>query len=269
METPLEQIPDEGELVLCTVREITPHGVYVALDEYGGMRGFLHISEISTGWVRHIERFAKPGQKMVLKVIRISRQRREVDLSLRQVSGEEKKQKLIEVKKAEKAQLIIDSVRAQLSLTPDDVDRYRTKLADEYGSVYDGLEEVAKKGCPVLLDLQVPEAHALAIEETVREKIVIPKVEVRGVVELSTALPNGIDVIREALTLAEQVKTGGAHVAVTYLGAPRYRIAVEAENYRIAERALESAVQKAQTVLEKKHGTFRFTREEGKRRPHE
>lgn len=269
METGLEQIPDEGELVLCTVREITPHGVYVALDEYGGMRGFLHISEISTGWVRHIERFAKPGQKMVLKVIRVSRTRHEVDLSLRQVSGEEKRQKLIEVKKADKAHLIFDQIRTRLNLAPAEAERYRTALGDEYGSLYDGLEVVAKKGRQVLLDLQFPEAQAAIIEEIVSEKIVIPKVEVRGVLELSTSLPNGIDLIKEALTLAQQVKTGGARVTVSYLGAPRYRILVEAENYRVAERALEAAVQKAEGVLEKKHGTFGFAREEGKRRPHE
>jgi translation initiation factor 2 subunit 1 len=84
------ELPDRGEIVLCTVREITPHGIYVDLDEYNNMNGFLHISEISTGWVRNIDRVAKVQQKLVLKVIRAERSRREVDLSLRQVTNEEK-----------------------------------------------------------------------------------------------------------------------------------------------------------------------------------
>src|SRR5487761_1219736 len=70
-------MPDEGELVLATVTEISPHGVYVTLDEYGRLPAFLHISEIATGWVRDIERYAKPGQKIVLKVIRQNRNRKE------------------------------------------------------------------------------------------------------------------------------------------------------------------------------------------------
>ena len=59
------ELPERGDIVLCTVREITSHGIYVDLDEYDGMNGFLHISEISTGWVRNIERVAK-GLKTTL-----------------------------------------------------------------------------------------------------------------------------------------------------------------------------------------------------------
>src|SRR5207247_2280919 len=79
-------MPEPGEIVVCTVREITSHGIYVNLDQYGGMNGFLHVSEISTGWVRHIERGAKPKQRLVLHVIRAGRTRKQVGLALSQVT---------------------------------------------------------------------------------------------------------------------------------------------------------------------------------------
>src|ERR1035438_9146271 len=97
------ELPERGDIVLCTVREITPHGIYVDLDEYNHMNGFLPLSEISTGWVRNIDRVAKVQQKLVLKVIRAERSRREVDLSLRQVTNEEKRTKLIGWKQNERA----------------------------------------------------------------------------------------------------------------------------------------------------------------------
>jgi len=56
-------LPEVGEVVISTVKEITPHGIYVTLDEYGGMTGFLHVSEVSTGWVRNLERIAKTSTK--------------------------------------------------------------------------------------------------------------------------------------------------------------------------------------------------------------
>src|SRR5579863_8594833 len=140
------ELPDRGEIVLCTVREITPHGIYVDLDEYNGMNGFLHISEISTGWVRNIERVAKVGQKLVLKVIRAEKSRREVDLSLRQVTNEERRNKLIEWKQKEKAVTILSMVKKKLGMDDRQYSDLVSKIQSEYGTMYEALEDASKKG---------------------------------------------------------------------------------------------------------------------------
>src|SRR5271169_4480169 len=140
------ELPDRGEIVLCTVREITPHGIYVDLDEYNNMNGFLHISEISTGWVRNIDRVAKVDQKLVLKVIRAERSRREVDLSLRQVTNEERRNKLIEWKQKEKAMTILSMVKKKLGVDDRQFSDILVKLQGEYGTLYEALEDAAKRG---------------------------------------------------------------------------------------------------------------------------
>jgi len=45
-------VPEIGEFVIGTVLRVTPYGAYIALDEYNNIEGLLHISEISSSWVK-------------------------------------------------------------------------------------------------------------------------------------------------------------------------------------------------------------------------
>lgn len=258
METSAE-LPERGEIVLCTVREITPHGIYVDLDEYNNMNGFLHISEISTGWVRNIERVAKPQQKLVLKVIRAEKSRREVDLSLRQVTNEEKRTKLIQWKQNEKAVTIMEMVKRKLSMNDKQFSETVTKLEGEYGSLYDSLETASKKGEKALASLDLPPAVAKEIVDAASEKISAPKYEVGAIVELTSRASNGVQQIKDALSEAVEVSSA-AEVSVTYVGAPRYRLRVVADDYKQADKAMNSALEKIQDGIGK-NGTFSSKRE--------
>lgn len=266
MEATQQEIPEEGELVLATAREITAHGVYLTLDEYSDLRGFLHISEISTGWVRHIERYVKAGQKIVVKVVRISKTRHEVDVSLRQVTGDERKQKLIEVKQTDRADTVLDAVKTKLAIGDDEILKIKSAMSQEFGNLYDALVEVARKGSKALEKLNLGEQYLGVIESVAKEKIPVPTVEVRGIISATCPLPNGVEVLREALTAADGAKGSSTTVTITYVGAPRYRIAVAAENYKVAEKVLETAVEKVREMIEKGKGSFSFKREGSTRR---
>ncbi|MBI2184742.1 MAG: translation initiation factor IF-2 subunit alpha [Thaumarchaeota archaeon] len=259
MEAISGEMPEEGEIVIATATEVTKYGVYVSLDEYNNMRGFLHISEISTGWVRHIDRYVRPKQKVVLKVIRVNRERREVDLSLRQVTGEERKSKLIAVKRAEKAFSIMEIIRAKLNISQQEEAALNQKLMEKYGGTYEALEVLVKLGSKAWETLGVNAEQLSVIETVAKEKITIPTVSIRGNIEARSDLPQGIEVIKKAMLAAEAVGDGGV-VEVRYVGAPRYTITVTAENYKIAEKVLENAVETAKTAIEKSKGTFIFKR---------
>lgn len=263
MSAELQRLPEEGEIVIATVREVTGHGAYVVLDEYNSLTGFLHISEIATGWIRNIERYVRPKQKAVLKVIRVNKSRGEVDCSLKQVSGEERKSKLIEVKKNEKAQAFMDFIKARLKMADTQVAELEEKILVKYDYVYDIFEEVARKGPDVLDKLELSEELKKAIEEE-SSKIQVPHVEVRGVMELSSRKPDGIELIKTVLAGVESSK-GSTKTQVTYIGAPRYRIVVTAENFKVAEKSMNNAVEKVRSAIDKQHGTFNFIREESKK----
>jgi translation initiation factor 2 alpha subunit (eIF-2alpha) len=54
-------LPEPGELVVSTVKKIAPYGAYVALDEFNDTEGLLHISEISSRWVKNIRDHVREG----------------------------------------------------------------------------------------------------------------------------------------------------------------------------------------------------------------
>jgi translation initiation factor 2 subunit 1 len=261
----VSQMPEEGELVMATANNVTAHGVYVSLDEYNGLPAFLHISEIATGWVRDIERYAKPGQKIVLKVVRVNRNRREIDLSLRQVSGEERKAKIIEVKRTEKARMITEGMKSKLGMDDLAIRGIQNQVLEQYDSLYDGFEDIARRGGKALTKIGLDPANYEPLETLVREKIAIPTVEVRGVMDIRVKAADGVDIIKSALKSGEDVHSSGVQVKVTYLGTPKYRLTIKAENYKVAERSLQSSLEKIRTIVEKNRGKFSFSREESRK----
>src|SRR5918995_5597806 len=157
-------LPEEGEIVLVTIKEVTGHGAYITLDEYDGTIGFLHISEIATGWIRNIERYIRPKQKAVLKVTRVNKVRGEVDTSLKQVSGEERKSKLIEVKKNDKAATFLDFIKSKLELTDEQVQEIEDRLLQKYDYVYDAFEAVSRKGLDAIQNIDLSPEIRKALE---------------------------------------------------------------------------------------------------------
>lgn len=262
MTTEVQELPEVGEIIIATVTKIMDQGAYVSLDEYNNIPGFLHISEIATGWIRHVEKFVKVGEKKVLMVKRVNFARSEIDLSLKQVSGDQKKQKLLELKRNEKEMTLIENLKTKAGLSRTEAEKLEDVLASNFNSVYDAFTEIVSKGINVLDGLDLSKKVISAIEE-ISSKIQVPHVEIRGVLELTCTKPNGVEIIKKALL--DAIENKDVNAEISYIGAPKYRLTISAQDFKTAEKALKPILSSIQTGIEKKGGTFKFTREESKK----
>src|SRR3989475_2334742 len=221
--------PEVGDLVIATVTRVEDYGAYVKLDEYKAVEGLVHISEISTTWVRNIRDHARQGQKLVLKVLRVNPQRNQIDLSLRRVTGREKSEKMLEWKKERKAEAILKSAAEKMNKPEEDAETIKNTILDKFGGLYDPLEEAMDEGPEALVKAGLTEEWAQAIAEVSKTQILLEKSKVRCTLAVTFHKPGRFEIIRQTLLGAKKIRRPrGSEVKIYTIGAPKYRIEVEA-----------------------------------------
>lgn len=73
----------QGDIVLGTVSGIQPYGAFIKLDN--SEQGLIHISEISSYFVKNIEDYVQIGQKIKIKVLEVLEDKKLYRFSLKQV----------------------------------------------------------------------------------------------------------------------------------------------------------------------------------------
>ncbi|MDI6889059.1 MAG: translation initiation factor IF-2 subunit alpha [Methanocellales archaeon] len=258
---PIEkEYPEQGDLVVCTVKKVTDFGAFVSLDEYKGKEGLIHISEVASGWIKYIRDHVKEGQKIVCKVLNVS-SKGHIDLSLKDVNEHQRKEKIQSWKNEQKAEKWMYIVAKSLGTDVEGLHDIVSTLFKEFGNLYTAFEETAASGAETLTKLGIQRKYADAIAKVAAENVKISQVNITGYVDLMCPLPNGVDVIKEALREAGKVEAPEVNLELSYVGAPRYRIKVVAPDYKKAENALRKAADTAIEVVRAKSGVGEFHRQ--------
>jgi translation initiation factor 2 subunit 1 len=253
--------PEVGDLVIATIENVTDYGAYVNLDEYG-KRGLLHVSEISSSWIRNIRDFVREGQKVVLKVTRINLEKGHIDLSLRRVTKRAKIEKIRQWKQDRKAEALLRGVAEKVGLPTEEVYEKAGVLLEEKYGLYDGFEKLAKEGPEVLTEMGVPENLAKVFAEVAEERIRVKMVKVKGTLEIRCMKPNGVKIIKDSFLNAKKAeKTKDTKVRFYVVAAPKYGVEVLAENYKRAEEVFQKVSQSVVANSAKAGGQGSFRRE--------
>lgn len=253
--------PEIGDLVIATIETVTDYGAYVNLDEYN-KRGLLHVSEISSSWIRNIRDFVREGQKVVLKVTRVNLQKGHIDVSLRRVNKRARIEKIRQWKQDRKAEALLRGIAEKVGLSNEEVYEKAGALLEEKYGLYEGFEKIAREGPEVLTELGVPEDLAKVFAEVAEERIRVKMVKVKGSLEIRCMTPNGVKVIKDSfLNAKKKEKTKDSKVRFYVVAAPKYSVEVLAENYKRAEEVLQKVSEGVVSNVVKAGGQGSFRRE--------
>ena len=226
------RLPESGELVVVEVKKVLNYGAFCSLLEYPGVDGFLHVSEVASRWIRNIGDYIKENQKVVLKVTTVEQGKNVVDVSLRRVNENERKQVMEFFESNIKAEKLLDAA-IKKSKVKAELKEIISGILKSYSSVYDFAYEVYEKGETVAEKAGMPKKLATTYSELVKISLKPSKVNVRAEMTISSFDPCGVEKIKEILSEAD-----GA--VIKYLGAPRYMMILESENFKSANKKMNS-----------------------------
>ncbi|MBD3196684.1 MAG: S1 RNA-binding domain-containing protein [Candidatus Lokiarchaeota archaeon] len=265
--------PREGDFVVTRVIDIKDQYVYVELLDYEGLaseehaRGMVHISEISSRWIKNIRNYVRIGQKIVLRVVRVDPSKGHVDLSLRRTNTAQRKNRMKEWKYALKYENLLQFLADEY----DDMgleeayDKIGFPVLEFFNDSYqETIEELKENGDEILDNLtEVDDEIKKKFLSIIDENVEISTVTISGKLKLKFSQGNGIELIKEVLHKAGQTVENPKvtrNLEISYIAAPFYRIEVISKDYLDAENILSDMLDTIEEDVDRYDAVYDFIR---------
>lgn len=222
---------EEGQIVLCTVKNIVGTTVFVKIEDYN-KEGTIVTSEIAPGRIRNLRDYVVPNKKIVCKILRIDKEH--LDLSLRRVTAKEKKE-LLEFYEREK------NLIATLKTISKEPEKIIEKIKQN-SSLVDFFEHAKEN--PSLLDTIISKDEATKLLKILKEKKE-KEVIVKKKFSLTSQAEDGIIKIKKIVPQD-----------ATYIAAGKFLIAIKNKNYKDANSKINEILQNIEKKAKQENCVF-------------
>ena len=224
-----EGLPRESEIVVCTVERIQYHSVFVTLNHYNNKSAMLHISEVSPGRIRNLRDFVKEGKVIVCKVLRIDSRQGHIDVSLRRVNENQRREVVELMKQEQKCENIIEFVAKELKQDPKKLyDKIFKVVLKNYSYLHQAFTDVITGDYDVS-SFKLPSDVSELLLKTIQQRIKPPVVEIKSKLHIECYEPGGVNVVKDMLK--SFVNLDKEKVNIHYLGGGSYQIILNDEVY--------------------------------------
>ncbi len=248
-----EGFPNKGDIVLCKVKKILPHSVFVELLEYKNKEGMIHISELSRRWTKDINELVKVGEQIICKVENVDKNKGYIDLSKKRVTSGEEKNKKTEIKNENHIEKVIEHVCKKNNISLEEFyNKTGYKILEEYGTLYNFYENF-KENKDTINDLNLDKKIVKEIEDAFKSLIKKTRVNVKKEFEFYAEGGDGIIRIKEFVKeLLKSANDEDNTLEITYINAPKYLFSVDSNSYKEADSFL-NRVRETMSTLSKKY----------------
>jgi translation initiation factor 2 subunit 1 len=252
------EFPEIGEAVICTVTKVLNYGAFVELTEYEGAKGFVHVSQVASGWIKNIRNYVKEGQVRAAKVVSIDNQKNQIDLSFTKITSHEARARIEEWKQLKRARKFMEQIAQDNKSDFDTVwDEIAIPLVEQHGSLQKALQEIAleRKGS---MDA-VPKKWQGPLQSIVEKSVTVQAKTLAGTFTVLCTLPDGVTAIKKALST---LKNPNKEVSTTlsYYGSGKYLLKVSSPEFKETEKQLLSISEGLLDELKKTGCTASFDR---------
>lgn len=218
-----QQFPMVDELVMVEVRHVDAIGANVSLLEYNNIEGLIMLGELSKKRIRSVSKLTRVGRKEVVVVIRVDESKGYLDLSKKQVTGEDISECELKYTKAKAVNNILRHV-AQTTGTDIEV-LYETigwPLYEKYEHALDAFKLAAVDREEVLDGLEMSKEIRESLLNVIKARLTPQSSKIRADFSVTCFEYEGIDAIKAALIAGMSLETATIKIKIRLIAAPLY-----------------------------------------------
>ncbi len=230
----MKELPGLGELVVVKIDKIFSYGLRVSLLEYEGVSGFVHISQVSSSWVKNIRNFVKENQIKIAKVVNL--RENQIDLSFAKVSPQQEKRLLKAWRENKRALKLLEIFARENKIREEELLSQLDSFFRDYESYYEALKNLSLEPEE---ERKIPEPIREKFVLFIRKNIVVPKRKLTKKIRLFYPTGYGVEKIRELLlNLKKKFK-----LDVVYEGSNKFSFVIETAKPKEGDKKLSAALE--------------------------
>ena len=254
-------VPQADSIVKVETIEIKELGANVRLLEYGGIEGFIQLSQVSTRRVRSVQKYLKIGRREMMEVLRVDDMKMYIDLSKKSLLDEQKEEAEKRWKKSKKVHEIMFEVAMKLKTPIESLyEAWGWDLYEKCGFEHalDAMRVAMQEPEIVFTKIDISDEHKEKLLATLHRKLTVNPFKIRVDFSLTCTNYDGVEAIREALLTAKhEVNDENWNLEFKMIAPPHYKCEVISLNRGAGEQKLKQALAVIKRVIKANGGQFK------------